>query len=133
METMPEHAIDIGALDDLPAGKFARFEIGGVDVGVIRLPNGEVRAIRNFCPHKGAPICRGIVGGTWPPSEPGKLEFDRAGEVLVCPWHGFEYDLDTGEELFREKGTRLIMYVTTVLNGRVFVDVSRRTFGAHKK
>jgi nitrite reductase (NADH) small subunit len=126
MEAPSQRPVEIGSIEDVPVGKFRILEIGGVEVGVTRLANGEIRAVRNYCPHKGAPICRGTVGGTWPPCEVGKLEFARAGEVLVCPWHGFEYDLETGHELFRETPTRLVMYAVTVENERVLVDINRR-------
>ena len=82
-----------------------------------------MRAVRNWCPHKGAPICRGIVGGTWPPSTHDALQYDREGEVLVCPWHGFEYDLHTGKEMFGTGLTRLRMYPVTVEGDQVFVTV----------
>ena len=42
---------------------------------------------------------------------------------MVCPWHGFEYDLATGAELFWPKGPSLRLYPTEVLEGRVFVIV----------
>lgn len=104
-------------------GKFVIIEAGKHSVGIIRLRGSELKAIRNWCPHKGAPICRGIVGGTWPPSEPGELHFDRDGEVLVCPWHGFEYDLQDGRELYREVPTRLRFYPVTVRDGIVYVTL----------
>ena len=103
-----------------------------VDIRVIASTNrnleksivdGEFRAVRNACPHKGAPICRGIIGGTWPPSEPGELSYDRDGEVLVCPWHGYEYDLRTGTEMFQKTPTRLRLFPVTVRDGEVFVTV----------
>ena len=104
-------------------GRFVIIDAGKHSVGVIRLRNGELKAVRNWCPHRGAPICRGIVGGTWPPSKPGELRFDREGEVLVCPWHGFEYDLHDGREMFREVPTRLRFFPVTVRDGTVFVTV----------
>ena len=90
---------------------------------MIRLADGAIHAIRNHCPHKGAPVCRGIVGGTWPPSEPGELAYTQAGEVLVCPWHGYEYDIRTGRELFREMPTTLRKFPVAVENGRVLVTI----------
>ena len=119
---MPEpHAV--GALTDFPPGKFVIMDVAGQDLGVIRLASGEMRAVKNWCPHKGAPICRGLVGGTWPPATQEALAYDRDGEVLVCPWHGFEYDLNTGKEMFGTGITRLRMYPVTVENDRVFVTV----------
>ena len=112
-----------GAVDTFVEGKFVIFQAGRHSVGVVRLRTGELKAMRNWCPHKGAPICRGIVGGTWPPSAPGELTFDREGEVLVCPWHGFEYDLNDGQELYREIPTRLRFFPVQVRDGMVYVTV----------
>ena len=67
--------------------------------------------MRNHCPHKGAPVCKGILGGTWLPCGPGEMVYGRDGEVLVCPWHGFEFDLLSGEEMFQEKPLKLLMYL----------------------
>jgi nitrite reductase/ring-hydroxylating ferredoxin subunit len=112
-----------GAETDFPEGKFVILQLNGAEVGVIRLAGGEWRAVRNACPHKGAPICRGIVGGTWPPVAPGALDYDREGEVLVCPWHGFEYDLKTGAEMFRRAPTKLRLHPVELRGGQVFVTV----------
>lgn len=94
---MAKNGVNVGQLDEFPVGKCRIVTVGDVEVGIVRLANGEMHAIRNRCPHKGAPICKGIVGGTWPPSQVGSLDFVRDGEVLVCPWHGYEYDIKTGE------------------------------------
>lgn len=118
--------VRVGAIADIPVGSFRFVQIGDREVGLTQLPSGEIRAVRNFCPHRGAPVCRGLLGGTWPPCEPGKLEFARAGEILICPWHGFEYDLMTGRELFQEVPTLLTLYQVTISDGQVLVDVARR-------
>jgi nitrite reductase/ring-hydroxylating ferredoxin subunit len=115
-----------GAADDFVVGKIKLLTIGSREIGIVRLSGGAFRAILNRCPHKGAPICKGQVGGTWPPSRPHELDFARDGEVLVCPWHGFEYDLVTGEELYRDRPTRLRMYETSVEDGQVMVAFPER-------
>ena len=115
--------VSVGPETRFTEGKFVIVQVGERSIGIIRLRTGELRAVRNRCPHKGAPICRGIVGGTWPPSAPGELQFERDGEVLVCPWHGFEYGLDDGIELYRETPSRLLLYSVVVREGAVFVSV----------
>ena len=55
----------IGRSQDFSVGEMKLVELNGREVGVIRLHNGELRAVMNRCPHKGAPVCRGIVGGVW--------------------------------------------------------------------
>jgi 3-phenylpropionate/trans-cinnamate dioxygenase ferredoxin subunit len=57
-------------------------------------------AVRNVCPHQGAPVCRGAIEGTWVASAPGEFVWGRDGEILRCPWHGWEFDLQTGAALF---------------------------------
>ncbi len=115
--------VEVGVPGDFPLGEFRILDIDGNSVGVIRLADGAIHAIRNHCPHKGAPVCRGIVGGTWPPSAPGELAYAQVGEVLVCPWHGYEYDIRTGRELFREVPMVLRKFPVAVENGRVLVTI----------
>ena len=123
MTTTDRQEVAVGAVETFAIGTFVTTTIGETPVGIIRLHSGQWRAVRNLCPHKGAPICRGIVGGTWAPSAPGELAFERDGEVLVCPWHGFEYDLETGVELYQNTPTRLRLYPVAVRDGQVFVTV----------
>lgn len=115
--------VAVGALADFPVGKFKIVTAADTEIGVVRLASGALHAVRNRCPHKGAPICKGILGGTWPPSRVGELAFEREGEVLVCPWHGYEFDLNTGVELYQERPTKLRKYETAVEDGQVVVLV----------
>ena len=118
--------IDAGPAEAIVAGRFTMVTAGTRRIGVTRLPNGELRAIRDRCPHKAAAICHGILGGTWLPSAPGELTYAREGEVVACPWHGYEYDLVTGAELFWPGAPGLRMDPTEVAEGRVYVLVPER-------
>jgi nitrite reductase (NADH) small subunit len=120
---MSEKRVNVGRVDEFAIGKCHIVKIGEAEIGIVQLANGEIHAVLNRCPHKGAPICKGIVGGTWPPSQVGSLDFARDGEVLVCPWHGYEYDLKTGMELYQEHPTRLRKYQTSIQSGSVIVMV----------
>lgn len=113
--------INVGKADDFPLREFRIVEVKGRQVGIIRISDNEVHAVLNRCPHKGAPVCKGIVGGTWPPSEVGELNFDREGYVLTCPWHGFEFDVTTGIELFQERPMRLKKYEAMIEGGSVLL------------
>jgi nitrite reductase (NADH) small subunit len=115
--------IELGGLDEFPVGRFRIVTADGIEIGVVRLASGAIHAVRNRCPHKGAPVCKGILGGTWPPSKVGELEFEREGEVLVCPWHGYEFDLNTGLELYQERPTRLRKYEASVKGDLLFVVI----------
>ncbi|MDF3060016.1 MAG: Rieske (2Fe-2S) iron-sulfur domain protein [Microvirga sp.] len=118
---MEKRRLAVGPLGDFPVGKFRIVSIDGVEIGIVRLAGGALHAVRNRCPHKGAPVCKGILGGTWPPSAVGELAFERDGEVLVCPWHGYEFDLNSGLELYQKRPTRLRKYDVGVEDGQVFV------------
>jgi nitrite reductase (NADH) small subunit len=115
--------VRVGKVDDFPEGKCTIVEIDGREVGIARLRNGEYRAVRNHCPHKGAPICKGFISGTMAPCAVGKLVYDRDGEILVCPWHGYEFDLNTGAVIYQESSEKLLMYPVEIRNGEVVVTV----------
>ena len=73
-----------------------------VEIGVFNV-GGRFFAYRNVCPHAGAPVCQGHVCGTTAPSNVGEYLLVRQGEILRCPWHGWEFDLLTGGHLVDEK------------------------------
>ena len=73
-----------------------------IEIGVFNV-GGKLVAYRNVCPHAGAPVCAGHVCGTTAPSQVGEYILARQGEILRCPWHGWEFDLLTGEHLVDEK------------------------------
>lgn len=73
-----------------------------VEIGLFNV-NGKLVAYRNVCPHAGAPVCQGKVCGTTAPSKVGEFLLVRPGEIVRCPWHGWEFDLLTGEHLVDEK------------------------------
>ena len=85
--------------DELPPGGRARVEAFGTDVALFNV-DGRLYATANACPHHGGPLCHGRVTGARVSAEPYEHRWEREGLVLVCPWHGWEFDLETGEALF---------------------------------
>jgi len=122
-EARKKKEVAVGKTEEFPVGKFRIVEVDGREIGITQMANGEFRAVRNHCPHKGAPVCKGIVGGTWLPCGVGEMVYGREGEVLVCPWHGYEFDLNTGLELYQKDPNKLLMYPATVRDGSVVVTV----------
>jgi nitrite reductase/ring-hydroxylating ferredoxin subunit len=114
--------VEVGKVADFIPGKIKIVEIDGREIGVALRSNGKFCAVRNHCPHKGAPICRGMITGTFLPSGPGEMVYGMDGQLLVCPWHGFEFDLETGKALTDEK-MKLLMYPTSVEDGSVYVTL----------
>lgn len=95
--------------------------VGERSIGVFNI-QGEFVAVLNICPHEFAPICLGRVGGTTLPSAPGEFHWGREGEILFCPWHGWEFDLRTGKAL-ADKRKRLHLYPVTVEDDTLFITL----------
>jgi 3-phenylpropionate/trans-cinnamate dioxygenase ferredoxin subunit len=115
--------IDVGPVADFPEGEIRivsnrRHEVGIANVG------GRLYAIRNRCPHRGAPICRGELRGTMLPSDPGEFVPGLRGRVLHCPWHQWEFDVTTGAAMFGIDDRRLVRYPVQVVGGRVLLGRS---------
>jgi nitrite reductase/ring-hydroxylating ferredoxin subunit len=115
--------IPVGKPEDFPVGKMQLLTVEGREIGVVRMKSGELKAVRNHCPHKGAPVCKGFISGTALPSGVGEMVWGREGEILVCPWHGYEFDLNDGVEIFKTNPTRLLMYPVTEQGGQVLVTM----------
>lgn len=111
---MAKHVI--GPVSELPVGARKIVEIGGRTIGVFNV-NGTYYALRNACPHQLAPLCQGHVTGTTLPSQPGEYKWARDGEILRCPWHGWEFDITTGRSVFNPHKLRVKTYEVTVERG----------------
>lgn len=103
--------------DDIPDGGHAIVNVEGREIGIYRI-DGQYYAIHNYCPHQGAPLCAGIVCGTTMPSGVYQYEFGRKGEIVRCPWHGWEFDITTGKSLF-SGNVRTRSYKVEVHEGKI--------------
>jgi nitrite reductase/ring-hydroxylating ferredoxin subunit len=83
---------------DIPEGGRKLVQVKGMEIGLFRV-EGELYAWRNVCPHAAAPVCRGPVCGTKLPSMVYEYKYGMEGQILRCPWHGWEFDLESGEHL----------------------------------
>ncbi len=90
-------------------GKAAQFpdpgrrviEVDGTEVGVFCV-GGKFTAFENVCPHRGGPICQGkIIARVQELVAPDKtslgLSFSKDQTNVACPWHGYEFDIATGQ------------------------------------
>jgi nitrite reductase/ring-hydroxylating ferredoxin subunit len=99
--------------EDLPSGERVVVELEGRSVGVFNV-DGRYFALRNRCPHQGAALCLGNVVGRLDSDEPGDIRYDRAEPYLRCPWHGWEFDMDTGQSWFDPRRMRTQAYPVSV-------------------
>jgi nitrite reductase/ring-hydroxylating ferredoxin subunit len=89
--------------------------VGDNEIGVFR-HRGEFYAYSNFCLHQGGPACEGLtIAAVEERLRPDKtsmgLSFSENEMHFVCPWHGMEYDMTTGECVSNRK-MRLKKYKT---------------------
>lgn len=99
---------------------------GDVEIGVFRHGEGYV-AYRNLCPHQGGPACEGVViprvvAVLDPDKSFRRSAFDVSDMHFVCPWHGYEYRIATGECVGDER-LRLKPYPVTEHDGHLYVTV----------
>jgi nitrite reductase/ring-hydroxylating ferredoxin subunit len=113
----------VAAVDDLKEARPAIVKAGGRELAIVKL-RGQVYALRNVCPHQTQSYINGIahsrVAGT---QNLGELQVFEDDPVLVCPWHGFEFKLKTGECVVDPK-LRVKAYPVEVRDGRVWVDIA---------
>lgn len=67
----------------------------------------QVHAIGDTCSHRGGPLSEGKLSGT----------------RLACPWHGWMYDVRTGQCLFPGRGAAVPAYPVRVDGDDVWVQV----------
>ena len=111
----------VGRADSIAEDQHQVFDIAGRSVVVYRIGN-EYFAILNYCPHQGARMCKGPVCGTNIPSEVYEYNFGRKGEIVRCPWHGWEFDIKTGNALAPIK-QKLLRYEVVIADGMLGIKM----------
>jgi len=119
--------IAVAKLSDVADGDYRIFAFDALEVGIFRFGD-RVVAYENVCPHAGGPVCQGKIFNQV--EEVLTAEKKSAGlrfgsnRHIVCPWHGFEFDLETGCHP-GDASVRLKRVPVTVRNGQVYVSVPR--------
>jgi 3-phenylpropionate/trans-cinnamate dioxygenase ferredoxin subunit len=111
----------VATVDDIPPGQRMLVKVGGREIGIFNV-GGEYFAVSNRCPHEGASLCKGRIVGLVESSEPGSYQFSRRGELLRCPWHGWEFDLRTGKSWCEPDRTKLRSFDLKVESGGALVE-----------
>jgi nitrite reductase/ring-hydroxylating ferredoxin subunit len=109
---------------DLELDAIRTVELDGREVCLVRTSAG-VFAFGTVCPHQGGPMCHGAIKGTMDPSDPNRYEFAHEGEVVTCPWHGYEFHMTDGSSVGGALKGRLAAYQVEVREGKVFASNRR--------
>ena len=121
--------ISVGRYDDLKAQERIVLDIEGVEIGIYFFA-GEVRAWQNICPHQGGPLCQGkilprTVQHVASDQRSAGLGFSETEHHIVCPWHGFEYDILTGRHPAKAS-LQLRAFAVRIADGEVLVSIPLR-------
>ena len=95
----------VASVAELGEGQAKIVEVGGRPLAIFNV-KGTFYAIDNLCPHRGGPLGEGDVDGT----------------IVVCPWHGWRWDVTTGANA-NNPAVRVSCYPVTVEHGAVFVGL----------
>jgi nitrite reductase (NADH) small subunit len=76
------HWVRVARVAELPPGACGEFVAGDQIVAVFNV-GGTLHALDGICPHQGGPLGKGVLSGS----------------TITCPWHGFQFDVTTGQHL----------------------------------
>ena len=116
----------VAAVGEIAPGACKIVTVRGREIGVFFV-NEEYFALINRCPHEGAPLCQGRLLGLMEADRPGRYRLVRNGEMLRCPWHGWEFDIRTGQSWCEPNSFRARIYNVTVEPGQ---DLAKGPFAA---
>jgi 3-phenylpropionate/trans-cinnamate dioxygenase ferredoxin subunit len=111
----------VAAVDEIPPGQRKLVEAGGRNIVVFNL-DGEFFALNNRCPHRGGSLGHGIQTALIQSTVPGEYLCSRPGEMVKCPWHGWEFDIRTGKSWCDPSGMRVRQYQVAVKAGAELVE-----------
>ena len=96
----------VAVLSEIPSGGCKLVEVNGTRVVLARVGAG-VYACADACSHRGGPLSEGKL----------------AGARLTCPWHGWMYDVRSGQCLLPARGSAVATYPVRVEAGDIWVEV----------
>jgi nitrite reductase/ring-hydroxylating ferredoxin subunit len=103
----------VGRAEEIPPGSRKIVRVAGRSIGVFNV-DGEFFAIRNRCPHQGAPLCEGKLWGALASDRPGSFQYESRKEILTCIWHGWEFSIRTGQSWCDPQRLRVRSYTVSV-------------------
>jgi nitrite reductase (NADH) small subunit len=92
-------------VSEIPAGGGLECVAGDRIVAVFQV-DGEFYALDGICPHAGGPLAKGELQGC----------------IVTCPWHGWQFDISTGQHQLTPRIQQATLPVT-IEDGDVFVDL----------
>ena len=101
--------IRVTSTENIPLRQGRAVKIGEEEIAIFNLGDRFV-AVDNACPHRGGPLCDGIV----------------SGQTVTCPLHGYKVCLETGHVVKPDVSVRVGTYPVQVEDGVVLVKLERQ-------
>lgn len=98
--------VKVAAVQEVPAGKGKQVTANGRKLALFNV-GGNLYAIDDTCPHRGAPLWEG----------------DLEGHEVTCPWHGARFDVTSGAHLCPPARNDVSVYKVQVVGDEVQIDV----------
>ncbi|HEV3081098.1 MAG TPA: non-heme iron oxygenase ferredoxin subunit [Gemmataceae bacterium] len=96
----------VATIEELPAGTAKAVVINGRKLALFNL-GGNIYAIEDTCPHRGAPLSEGECDGT----------------TVICPWHGASFDLTSGAVLSPPASSGVMAFKVQLVGNEVQIDL----------
>ena len=103
---MPDR-ISIAKIKDIPSGEARVYWVRGIEIAIFNV-EGELYALDNLCPHQGGPLMAGKVHE----------------KVVTCPWHHWQFHLETGASSVNPSISAKT-YPVTIVDGIVKIEMNR--------
>jgi nitrite reductase/ring-hydroxylating ferredoxin subunit len=104
-DRQPLRRVAVATMEEIPDGQRKIVQVGAHSIGVFH-HRGQWVAVRNSCIHQGGPVATGVL----------------EGDVLTCPWHGYQFRLPSGVCL-ADPDAELDRYTVTIVDGSIYLDV----------
>ena len=110
----------VAKASEVASGTSKMVTVAGREIGIFNL-NGEFFALANRCPHAGGPLCSGKIVALVQSDGPGSYRLARHQEFLRCPWHGWEFDIRTGQSWCDPNSVKARPFQVTVEPGESLI------------
>ena len=111
----------VARADEIAPGGRKLVSIEGRGVVVFNV-GGAFYALSDTCPHKGGSLAKGLITGLVESNGPGDYRHSRAGEIIRCPFHQWEFDIKTGRSWCDPRRMRLLKFNVAVEPGARLVE-----------
>lgn len=93
--------------DEIPEGGAAEVVAEGLVFAVFSV-DGVFHVVDGICPHAGGPLGKGMMRDC----------------IVTCPWHGWQFDVTTGQHQLSD-GICQPSYDVTVVDGMIVVTIDQ--------